>query len=156
MCGLSGAGKTTLARSVKSKLDIQGIGAEVIDGDDYRKTLCKDLGFSKENRLENIRRLVAVAGTFSDNGVVSIVSAINPYSELRKELKTLYRNVKLIHVDCPLHVLIERDTKGLYQKALLPEGHPEKITNLTGVNDAFDVPGNPDLYINTTEALEKC
>lgn len=123
---------------------------EIIDGDEYRKTLCRDLGFSREDRWENIRRLAFVASRFSAHGVVAIISAINPYQELRKELKNTYPDVQTVFIECPLEVLLERDTKGLYRRALLPVDHPEKITNLTGVNDPFDVPPETDLTINTS------
>ncbi|BAV04250.1 adenylylsulfate kinase [Filimonas lacunae] len=149
LCGLSGAGKTTLAKSVKSKLLLHGVNTEIVDGDVYREVLCKDLGFSKEDRIENIRRLGFVASRLSANGVVVIISAINPYEEARSEMTRLYRNVKTVHIDCAINELIQRDTKGLYKKALLPDGHPEKLNNLTGINDRFDIPENPDLRLNT-------
>lgn len=155
LCGLSGAGKTTLARNTKKKLELSGVRTEIIDGDEYRKTLCKDLGFSRADRTENIRRLAFVGHRFSQHAIVPIISAINPYQEVRDEIKAMYNNVKLVHVHCPIETLLERDTKGLYKRALLPEGHPEKLKNLTGVNDAFDVPLEPDLFIDTrNEAIE--
>jgi adenylylsulfate kinase len=150
-CGLSGAGKTTLAGRVKSKLTETDIAAEIIDADEYRQQLFKDLGYSRESRNENIRRLGFIANKFSAHNIVTIVSAINPYDTVRQELTATYPNVKVVHVDCTIDVLIERDTKGLYKKALLPEGHPDKISNLTGINDPFEIPLSPDLYINTSE-----
>jgi len=148
-CGLSGVGKTTLAIRVKKKLIHYGARVEIIDGDEYRKTLCNDLGFSKEDRLENIRRLGFVASKLSSHGIISVISAINPYQEARDELKRLYNNVKTIYLDCPVNILKQRDTKGLYKRAELPAEHVEKVSNLTGINDQFDIPNNPDLYINT-------
>lgn len=148
-CGLSGSGKTTLANKVKQMLDEQGIMCEVIDGDIYRKKLCPDLGFSKADRNENIRRLAFVAGTLSRHGITAIICAINPYHEIRREITAAYPNVKTVYINCSLDVLLQRDAKQLYYKALLPDGHPDKINNLTGVNDPFEVPGNPDLVINT-------
>jgi adenylylsulfate kinase len=73
----------------------------------------------------------------------------NPYDEVREELKETYENVKTIFIDCPVETLIDGDAKGLYRRALLPEGRPEKISNPTGINDPFDIPASPDLYINT-------
>ena len=151
LCGLSGAGKTTLTNHVKERLKARGVKVEIIDGDEYRKTLCRDLGFSREDRLENIRRLAFVASRFSAHGIVAIISAINPYQELRNELKEKYKGVQTVFIDCPLEVLMQRDTKGLYKRALLPPDHPEKLNNLTGVNDPFDVPRAADLTINTCE-----
>src|SRR5947209_18592963 len=102
LCGLSGAGKTTLAKNTKKRLEQSGIHAEIIDGDEYRKTLCKDLGFSRTDRTENIRRLGLVAHKLSTPGIVSIMSAINPSEDVRNELRTLYKNVKWVHIDCPV------------------------------------------------------
>jgi adenylylsulfate kinase len=156
-CGLSGAGKSTLAKSVASELKDLNIKAEIVDGDEYRAALCRDLGFSKEDRNENIRRLGFVASRFSAQGIVTIVSAINPYDEIRRELAEKYDDVNIVHVDCPVNKLIDRDTKGLYKRALLPDGHPDKLNNLTGVNDRFDVPVNPDLYIDTcNNTIQEC
>lgn len=154
-CGLSGSGKTTLANCVKQLLDEQSIACEVIDGDVYRKKLCPDLGFSKADRNENIRRLAFVAGTLSKHGIVSIICAINPYDDIRQEIGHTYPNVKTVYIDCSISVLLQRDTKKLYQRALLPDGHPEKINNLTGINDPFDIPVSPDLIINTDNEQEK-
>lgn len=157
LSGLSGAGKSTLSGKVKIQLAKIGIDTEIIDGDEYRSIICKDLSFSKADRIENIRRLGFIASKFSPRGIVSIISAISPYNEIREELVNTYENVKIVHIDCPLKKLIERDTKGLYKRALLPAGHPQKIYNLTGINDDYEIPVNPDLYINTDESnLEMC
>lgn len=149
LCGLSGAGKSTLATLVKTRLTNLGIPTEIIDGDEYRAMLCKDLGFSKADRCENIRRLGFVASKLSEHGVVVIIAAINPYEEIRNELTAAYPDVFTVFIDCTLGALIKRDTKGLYHRALLPDGHPDKLTNLTGVNDPFDIPVKPDLHIRT-------
>jgi adenylylsulfate kinase len=149
LCGLSGAGKTTLAKAVKQKLAEADIFIELIDADEYRQRLFKDLLYSKEDRNENIRRLGFIANKFSSHNIITVISAINPYDEIRQELVKSYKNVKVVHVDCPLPVLVKRDTKGLYKRALLPAGDPQKINNLTGVNDPFEAPANPDIYINT-------
>ena len=159
-CGLSGSGKTTIARRVKELLSEKNIPVEIIDGDEYRKVLCADLGFSREDRNTNIRRLAFVAGKLSSYNIISIICAINPYESVRNEVKAAYPNVSTVFIDCSLEELIKRDTKGLYKKALLPHGHPDKVHNLTGVNDPFDVPGNPDLIIRSDseevgESVEK-
>jgi adenylylsulfate kinase len=157
LCGLSGAGKSTLTIAVKKLLEADGYNTEIIDGDEYRGALCRDLGFSMEDRHENIRRLAFVANKLSSHGIIVMISAINPYSEIRREVKQTYKNVKTVFVDCGVDVLLQRDTKGLYARALLPEGHPEKITNLTGINDRFDIPKKPDLLINTcTQSVKEC
>ena len=149
LSGLSGAGKSTLSGHVKIQLAKSGLDTEIIDGDEYRNVICKDLSFSKADRMENLRRLGFIANKFSNRGIVAIISAISPYDEVRQELMNRYDNVKVVHIDCPIQKLIERDTKGLYKRALLPSGHPDKIHNLTGVNDVYEIPCNPDLYINT-------
>ena len=150
LTGLSGSGKTTLSTYVKQKLEEQGLKVEIIDGDTYRKTLCRDLGFSKEDRCENIRRFGRAAFAFTGSRDVAIIAAINPFEEVRNELKEKY-SVKTIWINCAIDVLIERDTKGLYKRALLPENHPDKLTNLTGINDDYDLPLTCDLIINTHE-----
>ena len=150
-CGLSGSGKTTLATAVQQLLRPRGIPVEIIDGDEYRKLLCADLGFSKEDRNQNIRRLAFVASKLSTHNIVAIICAINPYDNIRQEISAKYSNVKTVHIDCDLDTLIQRDTKGLYKKALLPTDHPEKVNNLTGVNDPFDPPEDPDLVISSAK-----
>jgi adenylylsulfate kinase len=149
LTGLSGSGKSTIANGVKELLETNGLRVEVIDGDIYRKKLCPDLGFSKEDRHENIRRLGFVSNKFALNGIISILAAINPYNEIRKELSDFGPHVKTVWIDCDLDLLIKRDTKQLYKKALLPDGHPDKINNLSGVNDPYEPPANPHLIINT-------
>jgi adenylylsulfate kinase len=155
-CGLSGSGKSTIAGRVKELLAEKNIPVEIIDGDEYRKVLCADLGFSREDRNTNIRRLAFVASKLSSYNIITIICAINPYESVREEVKATYPNVTTVFIDCGLDELIKRDTKGLYKKALLPHGHPDKVNNLTGVNDPFDVPENPDLIIRSdTEDVEK-
>lgn len=140
-----------MARAVATELTAIGIKIEIIDGDEYRLEICKDLGYSRNDRCENIRRLGFIASRFSAQGIVTIISAINPYDDVRRELVEKYDHVNIVHIDCPVSSLIERDTKGLYKRALLPQGHPDKILNLTGINDRFDVPYDADLYINTSQ-----
>jgi adenylylsulfate kinase len=159
MTGLSGAGKSSIANLLKDRLLEMNFKVEIIDGDEFRKTLCVDLEFSKDDRIENVRRLGFVANLLSRNEIITIIAAINPYNVARNELKSLY-NAKLIYVKCDVETLRKRDTKGLYEKAFLPKNHPDKIHNLTGVNDTFEEPKNPDLVIDTSqetleESLEK-
>lgn len=149
LTGLSGSGKSTLANGVKELLEKSGYDVEIIDGDVYRKKLCPDLGFSKEDRNENIRRLGFVANLLATHRVISILAAINPYEDIRRELSNYGNHVKTVWINCDIDTLIERDTKQLYKKALLPNGHPDKIYNLTGINDPFENPADPDLVIET-------
>ena len=154
LTGLSGAGKTSIAFRVQQLLLQKDIAATIIDGDAYRQTVCKDLGFTPADRRENIRRLGAIGHTMVQQNTIAIIAAINPYADVRQELKTKY-NARTVWIHCALDILVERDTKGLYRRALLPPGHPEKITNLTGVNDTYDIPISADLVIYThTEELE--
>lgn len=149
LTGLSGSGKSTVANGVKELLLRKNFIVEVIDGDVYRKKLCSDLGFSRSDRHENIRRLGFVANKFAENGIIAILAAINPYEEIRKELSLYGPHVKTVWINCDLETLIKRDTKQLYKKAMLPDDHPDKVRNLTGVNDPYESPDTPDLIINT-------
>lgn len=153
--GLSGAGKTTLAREVEKRLRARGMKVEVLDGDVVRQNLSKGLGFSKEDRDTNIRRIGFVCKLLSRNNVVAIAAAISPYREIRDEVRREIGNFVEIYVECPLEVLIERDVKGLYKKALAGE-----ITNFTGVNDPYEPPLNPEVVIHSDretveESVEK-
>jgi adenylylsulfate kinase len=148
-CGLSGSGKTTLASKTKEYFSSKNIDIEIIDGDEYRKYLCSDLGFTKKDRNTNIRRLAFVAGRLSNYNVIPIICAINPYEEIRREVASTYPDVKTVYIKCSLEELIRRDTKGMYARAVLPQGHVNRIDNLSGVNDPFEVPSSPDLTIET-------
>ena len=147
--GLSGAGKTTIAKLAKEKLAAKNISIEVIDGDDYRKTICKGLGFSYEDRVENLHRLGFVAKLLLKHNVISIISAINPFESVRKELSNHSPLVKTVWINCNLETLIQRDPKGLYKRALLPNNHSDKLFQFTGISDTFETPINPDLTLNT-------
>lgn len=146
--GCSGAGKSTLAQALAEKLEQEAVKVAVIDGDEYRHTLNKDLGFSEADRRENVRRLMQVAVDKNKEGSIAIVAAINPFEDQRQQLHT-DTGAFIIYINCSLNILIKRDTKGLYKRALLPDGHPDKINNLTGVNDRYDIPLHPHLAIDT-------
>ncbi len=151
LCGMSGAGKTTLSEAVRNALESEGIQTEVIDADDIRTNVLKELGYTKEDRNDNIRRLAFLAQKFSKHGIVTLISAINPYDAVRTEVKNKYPNVYTVYINCDLDTLVQRDTKGLYKRALLPDGHQDKIYNLTGVNDPFEIPEFMDLEIFTNK-----
>jgi len=145
MTGLSGAGKTTLASAVASKLKKDGFKVEVIDGDEYRKGLCADLGFSKQDRNTNIERLGFVGKVLARNGIIAVMSAINPYEETRRIIEG-----KIVYIKCALDTVIRRDTKGLYAKALAGE-----IENFTGISDPFEEPPDPALVIETDKESQE-
>jgi adenylylsulfate kinase len=156
LTGLSGAGKTSISHIVQRKLYNMGIPVEVLDGDEYRQNLCRDLGFSKSDREENIRRLGFVAHVLARNGIIAIIAAINPYENARAALRQQYPSVKTVWIKCSLPILQERDTKGLYKRASLPPSHPDYLQNLTGVNDPYEMPAVCDLIIHTdSDALEQ-
>ena len=143
--GLSGAGKSTIAQIVESELRERGYKVEVLDGDVVRTNLSKGLGFSKEDRDTNIRRIAFVADLLSRNGVVAITAAISPYREIRDEARALMgaRFIE-IHVKASVEECARRDVKGLYEKAFRGE-----IKEFTGVSDPYEEPLNPDLVIDT-------
>jgi adenylylsulfate kinase len=151
LTGLSGAGKSTIAHAVQERLHGMGFKAEMIDGDVYRRHLCHDLGFSKADRIENIQRLGFVAHVLARNGIVAIIAAINPYEIARQQMKDRYPETKTVWIQCPLSTVQQRDTKGLYQRAMLHSDHPDYLPNLSGVNDPYEVPEHPDLVINTNQ-----
>jgi adenylylsulfate kinase len=156
MTGLSGAGKSSIATVARENLTGSGYKVELLDGDECRRQLCHDLGFSKADRLENIRRLGYVGLMLAKHGVITILAAINPYEEAREALKNKSPLTKTVFIDCPLSVATQRDTKGLYRKALLPPGHPDHIDHFTGISDPYEIPHQPDLTIQThTETMEQ-
>ena len=142
--GLSGAGKSTLARLVEDELKARGHKVEVLDGDVIRTHLSKGLGFSKEDRDTNIRRIGFVCDLLTRNGVVAIAAAISPYRALRDELRQQIGSFVEVYVECPINVLSDRDVKGLYKKALAGE-----IKNFTGIDDPYEPPVSPEVTVHT-------
>lgn len=149
--GLSGAGKTTVSRVIADDLRARGMKVEILDGDVIRENLSKGLGFSKEDRDTNIRRIGWVCKVLSRNGVVAIAAAISPYRELRDELRGKIENFVEVYAECPIPVLTERDVKGLYKKALAGE-----LKNFTGVSDPYEAPLNPEVtYHSDKETVQE-
>lgn len=151
--GLSGSGKSTIASELSVRLNANGYSNIVLDGDVLRLGLCKDLGFSKEDRAENIRRVAEVSKLFSKSGMIVIVSFIAPYKDDRENARDIIgESYKEIYIDCPINVCKNRDPKGLYKK--VEEG---LIKNFTGIDDAYEIPENPDLTLKTVEKdLDEC
>ncbi|HEY9604048.1 MAG TPA: adenylyl-sulfate kinase [Allocoleopsis sp.] len=149
--GLSGAGKTTISRAVEQELKSHGYRVEILDGDIVRQHLTKGLGFSKEDRDENIRRVGFVANLLTRNQVIVLVSAISPYREIREEVRQQIVNFVEVYVNAPLAVCEQRDVKGLYKKARAGE-----IKNFTGVDDPYEPPLQPEVECRTDlETLEE-
>jgi adenylyl-sulfate kinase len=142
--GLSGAGKSTVSQIVERALRERGARVEVLDGDVVRTNLSKGLGFSKEDRDENIRRIGFVCQLLSRNGVAAIAAAISPYRDVRDEVRSRIDRFVEVYVECPLDTLVERDVKGLYKKALAGE-----IANFTGVSDPYEPPLNPEVVVRS-------
>ena len=144
-----------MARLLQQRLLVSGSRVEVFDGDIVRTHLSKGLGFSKEDRDENIRRIGFVCELLSRNGVVAIAAVISPYRAAREEVRARIPNFVEVYMECPLEVLIERDLKGLYKKALAGE-----LSHFTGINDPYEPPPSPELTIHSdretaAEGLER-
>jgi adenylyl-sulfate kinase len=150
--GLSGSGKSTLAQFLTPILKERGCNVEVLDGDEVRENLSKGLGFSKEDRDTNIRRIGYVARLLSRNGACAITAAISPYTSVRDEVRSMTEAAFVeVYVEAPLAVVEERDTKGLYKKARAGE-----IKNFTGISDPYEAPENAEVTVHTgSETIEE-
>ncbi|WP_310483977.1 adenylyl-sulfate kinase [Chamaesiphon sp. VAR_48_metabat_403] len=142
--GLSGAGKTTIANAVDRELKIAAASVELLDGDELRQTLCRGLGFSAIDRIENMRRIGFVAHLLTKNGVIVLVSTISPYREIRQELRRKIGDFIEVYVNAPVAVCEWRDVKGLYEQA-----RAGLIENFTGIDAAYEVPLQPDVECQT-------
>src|SRR6266853_4732186 len=142
--GLSGAGKSTISNLIEARLRAVGAAVEVLDGDVVRTHLSKGLGFSKEDRDINIRRIGFVSELLARHGVIVIVAAISPYRAVREEVRSTIPNFVEVYVECPIDVLAERDVKGLYKRALAGE-----IPHFTGVSDPYEPPLAPEVTVNS-------
>src|SRR5689334_21911481 len=144
--GLSGAGKSTISEQIFARLQAAGAKVELLDGDIVRTHLSKGLGFSKEDRDTNIRRIGFVSELLTRNGVISVVATISPYRDVREEVRSRIGNLVEVYVHCPIEILAERDVKGLYKKALAGE-----IGSFTGVSDPYEPPVNPDVMVDSSK-----
>ena len=145
LTGLSGAGKSTIADDLVRHLRDAGARVEVLDGDVVRTNLSKGLGFSREDRDTNIRRIGFVAELLSRNGVIVLVAAISPYREVRDEVRARIGRFLEVYVRCPIDVLAERDVKGLYKRAIAGE-----IDHFTGVSDPYEEPESPEVVVDSS------
>ena len=151
LTGLSGAGKSTIAARLVQELDRLGRHVEVLDGDEVRTHLSKGLGFSKEDRDTNIRRIGYVAGLVARSGGVAITAAISPYREIRDEIREKTPNFVEVYVRCSIEELTRRDVKGLYAKALAGE-----IPHFTGISDPYEEPLHPEIVVDSgAETVEE-
>jgi len=142
--GLSGAGKTTLSRWVGEQLRHNGRRVEILDGDEVRRTLTRGLGFSKQDREENILRIGYVAHLLARNGVTVLVAVISPYRAVREQVRALIGDFVEVYVNAPLEVCEQRDQKGLYRRARAGE-----IKNFTGIDDPYEEPLAPEVECRT-------
>lgn len=146
--GLSGSGKSTLAHAIEEELHQKGCRTIVLDGDNIRHGLSKDLSFDNKSRQENIRRISEVAKLFVEAGVIVLTAFISPFKVDRQSAKHLIGEQDFIqvYVDCPLNVCEKRDVKGIYKKA-----RNNKIANFTGISSPYEKPDNPHVIVNTEE-----
>jgi adenylyl-sulfate kinase len=153
LTGLSGAGKSTIANALCERLAAAGVRFELLDGDVVRTHLSKGLGFSREDRDTNVRRIGWVCQLLNRHGVTAVVAAISPYRATRDEVRASLERFVEVHVDAPLEVLVQRDVKGLYKKALAGE-----IEHFTGVSDPYEPPLEPEVVCRTDqrETAEQC
>jgi adenylylsulfate kinase len=149
--GLPCSGKTAIADRLAQVLKERGLKVERLDGDVVRQSLCRDLGFSRHDRDENIRRVTFVAKLLTRNGVAVLTSFISPYREIRDEARREIGDFIEVYVKCPLEVCMARDVKGMYQKAIRGE-----IKEFTGISDPYEEPLQPELILETDrETIEE-
>lgn len=151
--GLSGSGKSTVATMLEKKLHDLGKLTYLLDGDNVRHGLNSDLGFSKEDRVENIRRIAEISKLFVDSGVITIATFISPFIKDREAVRQLLKTDFIeVYVDCPLDVCEKRDPKGIYKKARKGE-----IKDFTGIDSPYEPPINPEITVQTNiNSLEEC
>jgi len=144
LTGMSGAGKSTISEELIARFRGAGAKIELLDGDIVRTNLSQGLGFSREDRDTNVRRIGFVSDLLSRNGVIVVVAAISPYRSTREEVKRGIANFVEVFVECPVEVLAERDVKGLYKRDLAGE-----VVNFTGITDPYEPPEYPDVVVRS-------
>lgn len=144
LTGMSGAGKSTISEELMARFRAANARVELLDGDIVRTNLSQGLGFSREDRDTNIRRIGFVSELLSRNGVIVLVAAISPYREAREEVKKRIGNFVEVYVECPVDVLAQRDVKGLYKKAIAGE-----VASFTGISDPYEPPLQPDVLVRS-------
>jgi len=151
--GLSGAGKSTLAHEVEEQLHRMGCHTFVLDGDNVRHGLCGDLGFSSEDRVENIRRIGEVAKLFMEAGVIVLTAFISPFRADRDKVRAMVQPGEFVEIycECSIELCEERDVKGLYKKARAGE-----IKHFTGISSPYEAPDKPELAVDTSKPLDDC
>ncbi len=155
LTGMSGAGKSTISDRLMERFRAGAAKVELLDGDVVRTNLSQGLGFSREDRDTNVRRIGFVSELLSRNGVIAVVAAISPYRATREEVKARIANFVEVYVECPIEVLAARDVKGLYKRALAGE-----VGQFTGISDPYEPPENPDVVVRSdrespAESVEK-
>lgn len=151
LTGLPCSGKTTLSKEIEKYFQQKNLPIQRLDGDVVRETISKDLGFSKKDRDINIERLSYVAQMLSDNGVNVVSAFVSPYKKMRDFTRSLCENFVEVHVNCGINECKRRDVKGMYAKAARGE-----IKDFTGVDDPYEVPGKPEVIVNTEmETIEE-
>jgi adenylylsulfate kinase len=152
LTGLSGSGKSTIAKELQYRFVSMGYRSELLDGDEVRRNLSPELGFSKQDREIHARRVVYISKLLSRNGIISIVSLISPYRAFRAYAREELKDFVEVYVRCSIDTCIKRDPKGLYKKALNGE-----ITDMTGIQDPYEEPVNPEVIVDTDkQSVDEC
>jgi len=152
LTGLSGSGKTTIGRVLQQILRDKGYKVELLDGDEVRRNLSPELGFSKQDREIHAKRVVYISKLLARNGVIVIVSLISPYRAFRAYAREELKDFVEVYVRCSIDTCIKRDPKGLYKKALNGE-----ITDMTGIQDPYEEPLNPEVVVDTDkQSVDEC
>ncbi len=144
--GIPGAGKTTIGRKVYEILKQKGYKVEMLDGDEVRKWLSPEAGFTKEDRERHLKRVIYVSKLLARNGVIVIATFVSPYRKIREEARKEIKNFVEVYVKCSIETAIKRDPKGLYKRALKGE-----IKHMTGIDDPYEPPDNPEVTIDTEQ-----